>query len=104
MLTLEEVSKYMEKLDNWSLEGDSIIKVFQFANFKESIKFLNKLEEVCEKNNHHPDIIISYNIVKLTLTTHSERQLTKLDFELAREIDKISIEEQPKENSGENKE
>ena len=89
MLNLKEIQDNMEELKDWSLESDSITKEFSFQNFKESLNFLNHVGELTEKNNHHPDIMITYNRVRLSLTTHSEHGLTKKDFDLAKEIDQI---------------
>ncbi|MBI5804018.1 4a-hydroxytetrahydrobiopterin dehydratase [Candidatus Pacearchaeota archaeon] len=89
MLNLKKIQDAMSELDNWSLEPDSISKNFQFNNFKESLEFLNKVGEIAEKLNHHPDVIINYNVVKLSLSTHSEKGLTEKDFETAKEIDKL---------------
>lgn len=91
MLTLNEINEYMSRLDDWALEGQSISKQLACNNFKHAIEVVNKIAEVAEAQNHHPDIAILYNIVKLTLTTHSEHCLTKKDFDVAEEIDKIKL-------------
>ena len=89
MLSLKEISDEMLALKEWSIEGDMIVKSFNFTNFKEALDFINKVGEIAEKHAHHPGIILDYNLVRLSLTTHSEKGLTKKDFELAREIDVI---------------
>ncbi len=89
MLTLSEIQEKMSKLRNWALERDSIVKDKVFRDFKEAVAFVNKVAEIVEKHNHHPDIVISYNIVRMSLTTHSARGLTEKDFEVAEEIDRI---------------
>jgi len=89
MLSLGEINQELSTLNGWSLEGSSISKNFTFSNFKESIDFVNNVGEIAEKNEHHPDIIINYNQVRLSLTTHSENGLTRKDFQLAKEIDMI---------------
>lgn len=91
MLNLGDISREMADLDDWSLETDTITKVLMFDNFKQSIDFVNKVSEIAEKHNHHPEIIINYDQVKLMLTTHTESGLTKKDFEVAREVDKIVL-------------
>lgn len=91
MLPLFEIQNKMTKLRNWALEGSSIVKDRVFRDFKEAIEFVNKVAEIAEKHNHHPSIVISYNIVRLTLTTHEAKGLTVKDFEVAEEIDKIII-------------
>lgn len=89
MLPLSLISEYMAKLKNWALEEEKIVKDFSFSDFNSAMKFVNKVAEIAEKHEHHPNIQISYNKVRLTLTTHSEKGLTSKDFDVAEEIDKI---------------
>ncbi len=88
-MNLNEINSEMSKLKDWSLDTDSITKIFSFGNFREALAFVNKVGEIAEKHNHHPDVMISYSQVRLSLTTHYERALTKKDFEVAAEIDSI---------------
>lgn len=64
-------------------------KEFKFKNFKQALEFVNKVGEVAEEANHHPDIAIHYNKVILELTTHDKGALTEKDFKLAQKIDEI---------------
>jgi len=89
MMNLQEINQEMSELDGWALTGSSIEKNFSFGNFKEAIAFVNGVGEIAEKNNHHPDIMINYDQVRLSLTTHSESGLSKKDFEVAKEIDNL---------------
>jgi 4a-hydroxytetrahydrobiopterin dehydratase len=89
MLSLGEINQEMLSLSEWSLEQNAITRIFSFPNFKESIDFVNKVAEIAEKHNHHPDILINFDKVKLTLSTHMEHALTKKDFEVARDIDNL---------------
>lgn len=89
MLPLSTVSERMSKLRNWALDGNSITKEKVFRNFKEGVEFVNKVAEIAEKHNHHPTILITYDSVRLTLTTYSIKGLTLKDFDVAEEIDKI---------------
>jgi len=89
MLPLGLISEYLSKINNWALEESSIVKDFTFGNFKQALEFVNKVGEVAEKHNHHPGIVINYNLVRLSLTTHLEHGLTSKDFEVAVDIDKI---------------
>lgn len=88
-MDLARIQARMKSLQDWSLEGDIITKEIEFKDFRESIDYVNKVADIAEKNDHHPDILIKYNIVKLSLTTHSEKNLTEEDFDVAEEIDKI---------------
>ncbi len=89
MLSLNEINESMKGLETWSLELDKISKIFTLSTFRDAISFVNKISEISEKLNHHPEIIINYNVVKITLTTHYEKGLSNKDFETAKEIDKI---------------
>jgi len=89
MLPLSSINERMSKLRNWALDGNSITKDKIFRNFKESFEFVNKVAEIAEKHNHHPAILINYSEVRLTLTTHSVKGLTLMDFDVAEGIDKI---------------
>ena len=93
MLPLGTIQQYMERLDNWSLEGEKIIKDRQFGTFNGAIEFINAVAKLSESNDHHPDIIISKTRVRLGLTTRENQGLTAKDFELAEQIDQIGKEE-----------
>lgn len=89
MMNLAQLQTRMKELKEWSLEGEMIVKDINFNDFKQAMEFVNKVAEIAESMNHHPDIVISYNIVRLSLTTHSEHGLTENDFDVAQEIDRI---------------
>lgn len=89
-MSLHEIQIRMQKLKDWGLEGNNIMKEFHFADFKSALEFVNKIGEIAEKQEHHPLILLDYNIVRLSLTTHSEKGLTDKDFDLAEEVDKAT--------------
>jgi 4a-hydroxytetrahydrobiopterin dehydratase len=71
-------------------EGAEIVRELRFADFAGAISFVNRVAEVAEAANHHPDILVhGWNKVRLTLSTHSEGGLTDSDFKLASEIDRL---------------
>jgi 4a-hydroxytetrahydrobiopterin dehydratase len=86
-LSPEEVRNLSQSLPDWTLKDNSIEKLFQFRDFRRAIEFVRNVADAAESANHHPDIFISYNRVKLTLTTRKIGALTKMDFDLAAEID-----------------
>ncbi|MFQ5582944.1 MAG: 4a-hydroxytetrahydrobiopterin dehydratase [Calditrichia bacterium] len=88
-LTPEEIEKQLSALSGWKLAGKEISKFYQFGDFKEAMDFVNRLAEEAEAMDHHPDILIRYNRVELTLSTHSEGGLTEKDFRLAKKIDRL---------------
>ena len=75
------------QLPGWELKEGTLTKLYKFTDFKEAMAFVNRTAELAESMDHHPDILIQYNKVRLTLVTHSAKGLTEKDFRLAREID-----------------
>jgi 4a-hydroxytetrahydrobiopterin dehydratase len=68
---------------------DKIEKQFKFKNFLQAMEFVNKVAEIAEEQDHHPDIFIHWNEVTLTLYTHAINGLFSNDFILAAKIDEI---------------
>jgi 4a-hydroxytetrahydrobiopterin dehydratase len=65
------------------------MRIFVFEDFVQSLRFVNRVARQAESMNHHPDILIQYNKVRLAVTTHDEGGLTMKDFTLARKIERI---------------
>jgi len=86
-MTKDEVKTRLESLPGWERDGDEIEKRFRFDDFKASMVFVNRVADLAETADHHPDITIKYNRVKLTLSTHSEGGVTEKDFALAAQIE-----------------
>ena len=85
-----EVDAELAETMGWSLtEGGEIERKFRFADFRETMLFVNAVAYLAESLNHHPDIHISYNRVTLSVHTHSAGGLTGLDFTLAREVNTL---------------
>ncbi|MCX7595792.1 MAG: 4a-hydroxytetrahydrobiopterin dehydratase [Fischerella sp.] len=91
LLTETEIKQQLSNLSDWTLvEGSKLQLNRTLKNFVQAIEFVNKLVEPAESAGHHPDIEISYNKVKITLTTHDAGGLTQKDFDLAKEISQIT--------------
>jgi len=75
------------QIPGWTIRDKSIEREFQFKDFKGSITFVNKVADLAESQNHHPDICIYYSKVKLVLSTHKIGGLSRNDFILAAKID-----------------
>ena len=81
------VRRHLDDLDGWTRDGDAIRKTYTLDSFPEAIAFVNRIAELAERANHHPDIDIRYDRVACSLSTHSEGGLTERDFRLARQLD-----------------
>jgi 4a-hydroxytetrahydrobiopterin dehydratase len=90
LLKADAAKALLKKVPEWELEKKHIERTFEFDDFSESIDFVNGVAEVAEDEEHHPDIDIRYNKVRLVLSTHSKGGLTELDFNLAERIDTLS--------------
>ena len=91
---LDEIHKYLKKVDGWDVESTDkkdfyIIKKFEFNNFLESQTFVNKVGDIAEKEGHHPDIWFGWGYAKVKIQTHAINGLHESDFVLAAKIDKI---------------
>ncbi|BAY77772.1 transcriptional coactivator/pterin dehydratase [Nostoc linckia NIES-25] len=89
LLTEAEIQERAKVLSGWAVEGAKLQRTLKFQNFIQAIEFVNKLVEPAESAGHHPDIEISYNKVKIILTTHDAGGLTQNDFDLAGVISQI---------------
>ena len=88
-LSKVEIREKLKGMPEWSLAGNAIHKDFKFQSFMPAVAFVNKIAEAAEQANHHPDITINYNVVGISLSTHSESGVTEKDFHLAQAIDSL---------------
>lgn len=84
-----EVASHLAALPAWQVEGNQLLRSFQFPDFVAALRFVNRVADLAEEAGHHPDIDIRYNRVRLGLTTHDAGGLTAKDFSLADRIDKL---------------
>lgn len=87
-LSGDEARARLSKLNGWQIEDGQLQKTFQFKFFRGSLDFVNRIGELAERAEHHPDIDIRYNRVRLSLSTHDAGGLTAKDFDLAAQADK----------------
>jgi 4a-hydroxytetrahydrobiopterin dehydratase len=86
LLSDEEIDSRLTSSE-WAREGDEIVREFKFDDFAAAIGFVNRVAEVAEDMNHHPDILVhGWNKVRLSVTNHSAGGLTAADFELAERV------------------
>ena len=89
LLSDPEIEERLGSLQGWTREGDAISKTFERGDFVGSVKFVDAIVEPAEEMEHHPDLEISWDKVKVSLTTHVKGGLTESDFELAAKIDAL---------------
>ncbi len=82
-----EIAARLKPLAGWEFKDNAIGKRFRFANFMAGIAFVNRVAEIAEAADHHPDILINYTRITFSCTTHSEGGVTEKDFRLAESIE-----------------
>lgn len=88
LLTEKEISSGLAGLEGWERDGEEIKKIFVLRNFVDSMGLVNRIAFLSERADHHPDILIRWNRVSVSLSTHSEGGITEKDLTLAEEIEK----------------
>ena len=88
----EDLQRLKRELDGgWQIVHDHHLeREFKFKNFVEALDFTNRVGELAEAQNHHPDIYLTWGKVKVTIWTHKVEGLTESDFVLAAKIDRLS--------------
>jgi len=81
--------KNKEKKDGWVEVGGKLTRTFYFEDYDMIMEFVNKVMNVAKKQNHHPDIIVHYDNVKLSITDHEKGKVSDKCHKLALSIDKI---------------
>jgi 4a-hydroxytetrahydrobiopterin dehydratase len=80
----------MNSAPNWIEVDGALERTFELPSFPEAIAFVNRVADLAEQENHHPDIAVSYKKVTLRWTTHSEGGITERDHALAARTDDLA--------------
>jgi 4a-hydroxytetrahydrobiopterin dehydratase len=88
-LTEGEALSLFEKTPGWELADNVLSRRFRFRDFREAMAFVNRVAVIAEEEGHHPDIHISWNRVRLELTTHAIKGLSENDFIMAAKVSEL---------------
>jgi 4a-hydroxytetrahydrobiopterin dehydratase len=86
-LSAEEIAQKLKSLPGWEYKDNAIVKMFRFKEFLHGIEFVQKVAEIAEAADHHPDIHINYTRVTFICSTHDAGGVTEKDFKLAENIE-----------------
>ena len=89
LIAQSNLKQMMKRIPEWETNKKSIERTFEFDDFDQAIDFVNAVAEIADEEEHHPDIDVRWNKVRLVLCTHSEGGLTDLDFQVAEKIDTL---------------
>ena len=90
-LSESEAKKNLAEVPNWKLNEKKIEREFIFTDFKDAMKFVNKVADLAEDEGHHPDFHVHWNKVLVELWTHSMNGLSENDFIVAAKINNIKM-------------
>ena len=86
-ISLKSLNSDSEK--SWEIKDGKLYREFKFTNFVSAFSFMTQVAIIAERMNHHPEWSNVYNKVEIYLTTHVAKGISKRDFELAQEIEKL---------------
>jgi 4a-hydroxytetrahydrobiopterin dehydratase len=89
LLSDEEVGKTLGRLREWRRDEGALVREVELDSFPQAIQVVNRVAEIAENDNHHPDIDIRWRTLTFRCSTHSEGGITALDASLAEEIDGV---------------
>jgi len=90
ILTDAEIKSALTSLPGWQQNGKAIQRIYEFADFKAAMVFVNRIAEAAEEANHHPDIDIRYNKVTMALISHDSGGITQRDIRMAGKINQVA--------------
>jgi len=87
----ELMNKIKSDLNGWVIDSELLVKEFVFSTFQGAMNFVNAVAKSADEADHHPDIFISYNKVKISLITHDLGEISEKDYWLAKEIEFLEV-------------
>lgn len=87
-MSSEQAQQMLKELENWTIEQEyHLTRTFKFRDFAEALNFVNRVGDIAEHENHHPDVHLAYGKVKVEVWTHKINGLTESDFVFAAKVD-----------------
>ena len=88
-MAAQEIDDHLKKVQGWSLVGGAIEKSFSFANYHQTMAFVNALAWIAHGQDHHPDLAVSYDRCVVRFNTHSVGGISINDFICAAKADAL---------------
>ena len=95
VLDEKTLDEELEKLPHWQVDNNMLVTGFEFPDFLAAIDFVGEIAELAEEYQHHPNIIIEYNVVTLELYTHDAGGITQKDIDFAHALEQIDYATNP---------
>ena len=92
LLSDEEIEARLGELEGWTRKDRFIQRIFKFPRFMKAIEFINRVAELAEEADHHPDLENVWRSVTLKFTSHDAGGLTERDFNMAAKVNALDVE------------
>lgn len=89
-LSTDQINDQLKGLPGWEYKENAICKLYRFKQFMDGIRFIDRVAEMAETADHHPDIHLNYTRITFICTTHDQHGVTAKDFRLASEIEGLA--------------
>ena len=86
-LSCAQITEKLKSIQGWEHKSDAVVKRYQFKAFIDGIHFVDRIAEIAEGIDHHPDIAINYTRITFSCATHDQGGITEKDFTLANEVE-----------------
>ena len=88
-LSVTEIQEKLSALNEWEFKDNTIRKTFTFETYMESIGFINRLAEIAEEANHHPDMLVGWCRIDVAFTSHDQGGVTLACIEMAKKAESV---------------
>lgn len=89
ILDTEQLTEALKTLKGWTAEGKLLKKTSKFDTFAEALVYVNRIADLAEAADHHPDITFGWGYADVAFTTHDRGGITDVDVALARQVDEL---------------
>jgi len=86
-LSSAQITEKLKSVPGWEHKSDAIVKRYQFKEFIDGIRFVDRIAEIAEGIDHHPDIAINYTRITFSCSTNDQGGITDKDFTLANQVE-----------------
>ena len=88
-LSISDIQYAISDLNGWEFKNDAIHKIFTFESYLNSIAFINRLAEIAEENNHHPDMVVGWCKIDVAFTSHDQGGVTTACIDMAKKAESV---------------
>jgi 4a-hydroxytetrahydrobiopterin dehydratase len=88
-LSISDIQYAISDLNGWEFKNNAIHKIFTFESYLNSIAFINRLAEIAEENNHHPDMVVGWCKIDVAFTSHDQDGVTTACIDMAKKAESV---------------